>query len=117
MYFEAPDLSDLYDFLSGLPAPIVVEHMGMPDVRNPVDGLEFALFRRFVREREDVYVKVTCPERLSRSGPYAVDGQKAAYKDDMPFARKLVEECSDRVLWGTDWPHPNMKTHMPGDGL
>ena len=30
--------------------------------------------------------------------------------------RLLVENYSDRVLWGTDWPHPNMKSHMPDDG-
>lgn len=117
VYFEAADLPDLYDFLGSLPAPIVVDHMGTPDVSKPVDGPDFALFRRFVGSREDVYVKVTCPERLSRLGPYALDGQRAAYRDVVPFARKMVEEFPDRVLWGTDWPHPNMKTHMPDDGL
>ena len=34
----------------------------------------------------------------------------------MPFARRLVAEFPDRVLWGTDWPHPNLKSHMPDDG-
>ena len=29
----------------------------------------------------------------------------------------MVEEFPDRVLWGTDWPHPNLKDHMPDDGL
>ena len=33
----------------------------------------------------------------------------------MPFAKKLVETIPDRVLWGTDWPHPNVPT-MPNDG-
>ena len=33
-----------------------------------------------------------------------------------PFARALVERFPDRVLWGTDWPHPNMTTHVPDDG-
>ena len=35
----------------------------------------------------------------------------------MPFARRVVESFPDRVLWGTDWPHPNLKDHMPDDGL
>ena len=35
----------------------------------------------------------------------------------MPFARRIVETFPDRVLWGTDWPHPNLKNHMPDDGL
>jgi 2-pyrone-4,6-dicarboxylate lactonase len=34
----------------------------------------------------------------------------------VPFARYLVEQFPDRVLWGTDWPHPNLKSHMPDDG-
>ena len=43
--------------------------------------------------------------------------EQAAYRDVVPFARKVVEEFPDRVLWGTDWPHPNLKDHMPDDGL
>ena len=35
----------------------------------------------------------------------------------VPFAKRLVETFPDRVLWGTDWPHPNLKDHMPDDGL
>ena len=38
------------------------------------------------------------------------------YADFVPFARRIVETFPDRVLWGTDWPHPNMKSHMPDDG-
>ena len=34
----------------------------------------------------------------------------------MPFARRVVESFPNRVLWGTDWPHPNLKVHMPDDG-
>jgi 2-pyrone-4,6-dicarboxylate lactonase len=37
--------------------------------------------------------------------------------DVIPFARRIVETFPDRVLWGTDWPHPNLKDHMPDDGL
>jgi 2-pyrone-4,6-dicarboxylate lactonase len=60
---------------------------------------------------------VSCPERLSTSGPPALNGEQAAYRDVVPFARKVVETFPDRVLWGTDWPHPNLKDHMPDDGL
>ena len=35
----------------------------------------------------------------------------------MPFARTLVERFPDRVLWGTDWPHPNMTKEAPDDGV
>ena len=51
------------------------------------------------------------------SGPKALNGEQHAYQDVVPFAKHLVETFPDRVLWGTDWPHPNLKDHMPDDGL
>jgi 2-pyrone-4,6-dicarboxylate lactonase len=54
---------------------------------------------------------------LSVSGPPALEGERHAYRDVIPFAKRLVETFPDRVLWGTDWPHPNLKDHMPDDGL
>ena len=109
VYFEAQDLPELWDFFTALPTTVVVDHMGRPDVTRPVDGPEFALFLRLMREHGNIWSKVSCPERLSKSGP-------PGYDDAVPFARRLVETFPDRVLWGTDWPHPNMKTHMPDDG-
>jgi 2-pyrone-4,6-dicarboxylate lactonase len=109
IYFEAPDLPELYDFIASLPTIVVVDHMGRPDVNKPVDGPEFGLFVKLMRENPRIWSKVTCPERLSRSGP-------PDYADVVPFARHLVETFPDRVLWGTDWPHPNLKSHMPDDG-
>ena len=107
IYFEAPDLPELYDFILSIPTDVVVDHMGRPDVTKPADGPDFALFLRLM-ENEKVWSKVTCPERLSVSGP-------PRYDDFVPFARRVVELYSDRVLWGTDWPHPNLKSHMPDD--
>jgi 2-pyrone-4,6-dicarboxylate lactonase len=109
IYFEAAELPELYDFLTALPTTVVVDHMGRPDVSKPVDGPEFALFVRLMRDCPNVWSKVTCPERLTKSGP-------PGYDDVVPFARHLVELFPDRVLWGTDWPHPNLKGHMPDDG-
>jgi 2-pyrone-4,6-dicarboxylate lactonase len=109
IYFEAAELPELYDFIVALPVPVVVDHMGRPDVTKPVDGPEFELFVRLMSARPDIWSKVTCPERLSVSGP-------PTYDDVVPFARRLVEAFPDRVLWGTDWPHPNLKSYMPDDG-
>jgi len=109
VYFEAPDLAERWPLFTSLPTVVVVDHMGRPDVSQPVDGPGFALFTRFLGEHENVWSKVSCPERLSISGP-------PEYADVVPFARHLVETFPDRVLWGTDWPHPNMKSHMPDDG-
>ena len=109
IYFEAPELPELYDFFTSLPTTVVVDHMGRPDVSQPVDGPEFELFVKLMRENENFWSKVTCPERLTKSGP-------PDYDDVVPFSRRLVEEFPDRVIWGTDWPHPNMVSHVPDDG-
>lgn len=121
IYFEAVDLPELWDFFTAvhddLATTVVVDHMGRPDVSLPVDGPQFELFIKFMREYPNVWSKVSCPERLSVSGPPALDGERDAYRDVVPFARRIVETFPDRVLWGTDWPHPNLKGHMPDDGL
>jgi 2-pyrone-4,6-dicarboxylate lactonase len=117
VYFEAKDLPDLWGFFSSLPTAVVVDHMGRPDVAKPVDGPEFGLFLRLMREHPNVWTKVSCPERISINGPPAVGGEREPYRDVVPFARRVVEDFPDRVLWGTDWPHPNLKDHMPDDGL
>lgn len=116
LYFEAPDLPDLQDFFLSLPVTLVVDHMGRPDVSADPEGPEFTGFLDFVA-RSGAWVKVSCPERLTRTGPRALDGEQRAYTDVVPFARKVVESVPDRVLWGTDWPHPNLTDHMPDDGL
>ena len=109
VYFEAPDLPELWDFFTALPTTVVVDHMGRPDVGKPADGPEFGRLVRLLSEHPNIWSKVSCPERLSKSGP-------PSYADVVPFAKRIVERFPDRVLWGTDWPHPNMKSHMPDDG-
>jgi 2-pyrone-4,6-dicarboxylate lactonase len=121
IYFEAVDLPELWDFFAAVHddvgCTVVVDHMGRPDVRQSVDGPEFRLFVQFMQQHAKVWSKVSCPERLSVSGPPALHGEQLAYRDVVPFARRIVETFPDRVLWGTDWPHPNLKDHMPDDGL
>jgi 2-pyrone-4,6-dicarboxylate lactonase len=117
IYFEAADLPELWDFFTALPTTVVVDHMGRPDVSKPVDGPEFELFIKFMTENPNVWSKVSCPERLSVSGPPALNDEHNAYQDVVAFARRIVETFPDRALWGTDWPHPNLKNHMPDDGL
>ena len=69
IYFEAVDLPELWDFFTALPTTVVVDHMGRPDVSQPVDGPQFELFVKFMREHPNVWSKVSCPERLSRHRP------------------------------------------------
>jgi 2-pyrone-4,6-dicarboxylate lactonase len=117
VYFEAPDLPELYDFLTTLPTTVVIDHMGRPDVSQPADGPQFDVFVKLMREHTNIWSKVSCPERLSVTGPKALNSEPNPYADVVPFARRLVDTFPDRVLWGTDWPHPNLKDHMPDDGL
>jgi len=109
VYLEAADLPGLHDFLSSLPTTVVVDHMGRPDVSLSPEGPEFGLFMELLADNEHIWCKVSCPERVSLTGP-------PGYEDVVPFAERVVESFPDRVLWGTDWPHPNMKSHMPDDG-
>ena len=109
VYLEAQDLEELIPFLRSLPTDIVFDHMARPDISKGTNSKEFNLFRKLM-ENEKFWCKTSCPERLSKSGP------KTNYADVKPFMKLLIENYSERVLWGTDWPHPNMKSHMPDDG-
>ncbi len=108
VYFEAQDLEDLEPFLQELPGTIVIDHMGRPNVKNGVDHIDFRRFISLLENNSSIWSKVTCPERLTVAGP--------PYDDVVPFYQAIVDRFEDRVLWGTDWPHPNMKSHMPDDG-
>jgi 2-pyrone-4,6-dicarboxylate lactonase len=107
VYFEMPDLPELEDFLTSLPTTVVVDHMGTPDVKKGVDHPENQNFHKLMDKHKNFWVKVSCPERMSVAGP--------PYDDVVPFGRALVERFPDRVIWGTDWPHPNVKV-APDDG-
>jgi len=108
VYFEAPELESLTPFLTSLPGTIVVDHMGRPDVSKGINHPDFQRFVQLLDEHANIWTKVTCPERLTVEGP--------PYNDVVPFQRLLVERFPDRVLWGTDWPHPNMTWIVPDDG-
>jgi len=109
VYFEHADLEEMGAFLTSLPTTLVFDHMACPDVAKGVDHANFQRFLEFLEQNTNCYTKVTCPERFSLAGP--------PYDDVVPFAKTLVEKFPDRVLWGTDWPHPNMKKEAPDDGV
>jgi 2-pyrone-4,6-dicarboxylate lactonase len=107
LYLPAENLDEFAPVLDALPIPYVVDHIGLIDAGRGVDQPGFrALAQRYARDRK-CWIKVTCPERLSAAG--------APYHDVAPFARRLIEIDPERLLWGTDWPHPNVEA-MPDDG-
>ncbi|HSN22329.1 MAG TPA: amidohydrolase family protein [Usitatibacter sp.] len=106
LHLDAENLLEHRDFLHRLPVPFVIDHMGRV---NADDGLLQSPFRRLVELLRDglAWVKVSGAERVSRA--------LGDFHDALPFAEELVATAPDRVLWGTDWPHPNVR-EMPDDG-
>lgn len=109
VYFEADILEEMRPFLDAIPALIVIDHMGRPDVSQGPNGADMRAFRSLLDGRDDIWTKVTCPDRLDPKGP--------PWDDFARSVAPLVEDYADRVLWGTDWPHPNMEKAIPDDGL
>jgi predicted TIM-barrel fold metal-dependent hydrolase len=107
LHLDANDLVELGDLFRGLPVPFVIDHMGRVKAG---DGLRQEPFRVLLEamKNERCWVKISGAERVSSTGP--------PFTDAVPFARALIEAAPDRVLWGTDWPHPNVGNHMPNDG-
>lgn len=108
IYFEADILEELRPFIDAIPVPIVIDHMGRPDVSEGPDGPDMRAFRRLLDSREDIWFKATCPDRLDPAG--------APWDDFAKAVAPLVADYPNRALWGTDWPHPNMQDAIPDDG-
>lgn len=108
IHMDASLIEDMAPALAALPVPVVIDHMGRVDASLGLNQPAFIALQKLL-ENDHVWVKVSGCERASR--------QDAPYADAVPFARKLVETCSDRVLWGTDWPHPNFRADPPDDGI
>lgn len=107
LHFDAVDLLEFDDMLRTLPVPFIIDHMGRVPTK---DGLDQEPFKRLLNaaRMDNCWVKICGAERISSLGP--------PFTDAVPFAHALLELAPDRVLWGTDWPHPNIKKHMPNDG-
>ena len=108
VYFEADILEELIPFLEAIPTIIVVDHLGRPDIAQGPGGADITAFRRLLDTHKNIWTKVSGAERLSPMGP--------PFDDFVEVIRPVVEAYPDRVLWGTDWPHPNMEHRIPDDG-
>jgi len=107
IHMEGYRIAELSPALARSPVPVVIDHMGRVDASK---GLEQAPFQELLKllKNRHVWVKVSGSERISR--------QPSPWPDAAPFARKLVERCPERCVWGSDWPHPNLK-EVPDDGV
>jgi 2-pyrone-4,6-dicarboxylate lactonase len=100
LHLDAGNITDFLDFFGEFSLPVVVDHMGRVPVRDGLDQTPFRLLLELLK-RPNWWVKVSGAERISETGP--------PFADAIPFAQRLIAAAPDRVLWGTDWPHPNVR--------
>lgn len=108
LHFDAKDLLEFEDLLRKLPVPFLIDHMGRVPVKDGLEQKPFKILLNTLRSLENCWVKISGAERITAEGP--------PFHDAVPFAQALLEVAPDRILWGTDWPHPNIKRWMPNDG-
>jgi len=108
LHFDAADLLEFDGLLRGLPVPFIIDHMGRVPTNQGLEQAPFKQLLTLARTNERCWVKISGSERISSSGP--------PFTDAVPFAQALIAAAPDRILWGTDWPHPNIAKHMPNDG-
>jgi 2-pyrone-4,6-dicarboxylate lactonase len=106
VHLDAADIDTYRDFLGRLRVPFIVDHMGRVEAGHGLEQKPFRLMLELMRN-ELAWVKVSGPERVSSAGK--------PFHDAIPFVRALIDAAPERVLWGTDFPHPNVKW-MPNDG-
>jgi 2-pyrone-4,6-dicarboxylate lactonase len=106
LHLDAQDLVEFRDMFMQIPVPMVIDHMGRVQAAAGLQQEPFKVLLSFVKNK-NTWVKITGAERISSKG--------APYDDAVPFAQALIAAAPDRILWGTDWPHPNVKV-MPNDG-
>jgi len=107
LHLDAQDLVEFEDLFKRVLVPMVIDHMGRVKAK---DGLAQPAFQVLLNwmKNEKFWVKICGAERVSSMGP--------PFTDAVPFAQALIAAAPDRILWGTDWPHPNVGAHMPNDG-
>ena len=106
LHLDAEDILTYADLIKRIRVPFVIDHMGRVKAERGLDQKPFRMLLDLMRN-ELAWVKVSGAERIS-SGV-------RPFRDAIPFAAALIAAAPDRVLWGSDWPHPNVKV-MPNDG-
>jgi predicted TIM-barrel fold metal-dependent hydrolase len=105
--FAGDDLPELLDLFDGLAAPISVGHFAYMDAREGVESENFQALLRLVSEG-DTWIKLSGPNRLKV-------GDLPPWPEVVPLARALIDVAPERMLWATDWPHPNKYEVQPND--
>jgi predicted TIM-barrel fold metal-dependent hydrolase len=98
IYTRTSVIAALKEHLAGMPFPVVVDHFGRGNPAQGPSQPDFAALLDLVRSGA-VYVKI--------SGAYRISEKAPDFADATPLAQALVAANPDRIVWGTDWPHPN----------
>jgi len=101
VYTNLPLLTTIKDVLASSPVPVVFDHFGGADAALGLEQPGWAELVAAVKSGK-AYVKISGAYRLSNKSP--------DFPDAVPFAKALIEANADRIVWGTDWPHPNSVT-------
>jgi predicted TIM-barrel fold metal-dependent hydrolase len=107
LHLDAQDIMTYADRLARIPVPFIIDHMGRVKAQDGSEQQSFLALQQLM-ENPLAWVKVCGAERVSVG--------RRPFNDAVPFAERLIEIAPDRVLWGTDWPHPNISKDMPNDG-
>jgi 2-pyrone-4,6-dicarboxylate lactonase len=107
VHLDAGDIAELSGLFRRLSVPFIIDHMGRVNADGGLAQPAFVALIELIR-LDHCWVKVCGSERVSSAGP--------PFLDAVPFARALVQAAPARVLWGTDWPHPNVGPQPPNDG-
>ena len=108
LHLDADDILSQQALLQSIDIPFIIDHMGRVKAGEGLEQRPFQLLLDLYRNNPLAWVKICGAERVSVG--------KRPFRDAIPFARALVAVDSRRILWGTDWPHPNISKDMPNDG-
>jgi predicted TIM-barrel fold metal-dependent hydrolase len=108
LHFDADDILAQRELLGRIDVPFIIDHMGRVKAAEGLEQHPFQSLLDLFRTNPLAWIKVCGAERVS-SGT-------RPFRDAVPFAQALIAVDPARILWGTDWPHPNITKDMPNDG-
>jgi predicted TIM-barrel fold metal-dependent hydrolase len=108
LHFDAGDLLEQRALLERIDVPFIIDHMGRVKAAEGLEQAPFRALTELYRGNPLAWIKISGAERVSVG--------RRPFRDAVPFAQSLIAIDADRLLWGTDWPHPNIRKDMPNDG-
>jgi predicted TIM-barrel fold metal-dependent hydrolase len=108
LHFDAEDILTQQPLLKKINVPFIIDHMGRVKAADGLEQKPFKMLLELFKNNPLAWIKVCGSERVSAG--------RRPFRDAVPFAQALISVDPGRILWGTDWPHPNISKDMPNDG-